>query len=199
MSAPSKSSASEPVKKSATKFVKTEKSASGPVVRPRPGLALRRPAYLYAAVVCFVVFSVVALIQAPRPVPNPPEGIFAFWRYPIVLNDIKRLPAVTIKGSSKSPDLHAVFVLPEDTNQVWLAGDAGTLLHSSDGGKRWTKLPPDASEQKAALSPANDPSPFWSFIPSASAAPAGEPQSNPSSPKSQNASAMSLTGTAAAT
>ena len=116
-------------------------------------LQVSRLTYLIAAAILFVLFTILALMQSPRPVPHPVAGLSdsVFWRYPIVINDIKRLPEIVIIGASTSPTLNAVWASADGKN-VWVAGDSGVLLHSADGGRTWERLPPEQSQQQGAQS-----------------------------------------------
>jgi hypothetical protein len=127
----------------------SRKATKAPDAAPLPGsagiqwsrISLNRLTYLFAASVCFVVLTVLAIVQPPRPTPYPTSFPveFAFWAYPVVVNDIKRLPEVTASGASADPALHAVWV---SGKQVWIAGEDGVLLHSPDAGATWKMLPP---------------------------------------------------------
>lgn len=132
-----------------------------------------RPILIAAA--AFVVFTVVALQQTPQALPHPPAEFFsiAFWRYPVVTNEIRRLPSVLVNGAP-GPNFHAVWIAP-DGNSIWIGGDDGLLLHSRDGGRTWTRLPPDVSGASASIQDRP-----WSLIPSVEAATGdGAPQSAP--------------------
>jgi hypothetical protein len=127
--------------------------------------SLNRGAYLVIASAALVLFTALALIQSPLRAPHPFATVFdlAFWRYPIVVNEIKELPAIVLKGGSNSPDLNAVWVSAKG-DHVWVGGDSGALFHSPDGGSTWEELLPEAS---APSSPqvVSVSSSAWAFIP----------------------------------
>jgi KAP family P-loop domain len=152
---------------------------------PRRQLSLaagNRLIYLFAAGGCFLFFTVLAIIQPSQATPHAPLSIrdWSFWFHPIVLNEIKRLPRVRTSGSPSGPSLNAVWASGKD---IWIAGDDGVLLHSTDEGTSWNRLPeqsgpgvqgsaisnwslvtvvraasvsqPDASQKSQAIDPAN--------------------------------------------
>jgi KAP family P-loop domain len=102
--------------------------------------AANRITYLFAAVACFLVLTLLALVQPPRAVPHPAAmwNGYAFWAYPIVVNDIKRLQRITVSGASTDATLNAVSI---SGNEVWIAGNNGILLRSPDLGKTWKTVP----------------------------------------------------------
>jgi photosystem II stability/assembly factor-like uncharacterized protein len=55
----------------------------------------------------------------------------------------------TAYSSGTSDTLHSVF--PVDTRDVWIAGDSGTLLHTADHGKTFTRCTVDPQESLTGL------------------------------------------------
>ena len=169
----------------------TQSSAASVETRRATG----RVGYLTGAGILFIVFTLLALVQSPRPVPYPEARPwqYTFWRYPIVVHDIKRLPAIVIDG--KSPNLNAVWASPNGPD-VWIAGDEGTLLHSPDGGTKWERLPPDNSQPQNKPAQGSRKEDFWKLIPDATAAqqslaaqkPGGNASPQQSQPQSQQPS-----------
>ena len=85
------------------------------------------------AMVTFGVSTLIALFQSPRD-PYEPLRLDTVrgWMKPLDPGRAKELPRITT-------DLRAVHVDPKDPQKVWVAGNAGTILSSVDGGKTWTK------------------------------------------------------------
>ena len=144
---------------------------SSPEAPPSSAATSRRPRirplfYLVLAAASLVVFTAVALLQSPRPVPHPVSTFLSsdFWRYPIVLNEIKRLQAITVEGSFVSPDLNAVWT-SGDAREVWIGGNSGVLLHSSTGGKAWEKVGPTSSSDADKSSSSSLSPDFWPTLP----------------------------------
>jgi photosystem II stability/assembly factor-like uncharacterized protein len=55
----------------------------------------------------------------------------------------------TAYASGTTDALHSVF--PVDTREVWIAGDSGTLLHTSDHGKTFSRCTVDPNESLTGL------------------------------------------------
>jgi hypothetical protein len=92
------------------------------------------------AMVTFGVSTIVALLQTSRD-PYEPLRLDTIqgWMKPFDPGKAKELSSITA-------DLRAVHVDPKDPQKMWVAGNAGTILHSADGGKTWVK-----QEIKAAV------------------------------------------------
>ncbi|VAW61143.1 hypothetical protein MNBD_GAMMA08-272, partial [hydrothermal vent metagenome] len=93
-------------------------------------LSPRNLLFLFAAFT-FTVSTYLAFTQAPFPTPFKAKVFLSkdWWQYPIEQNAFTRLPVITSSISD-------VFVLPDGKN-IWIVGDNGLILHSSDGGKNW--------------------------------------------------------------
>lgn len=103
---------------------------------------------LAAALLVTLLAGYFAYSQSPRPDPFAAEpGLFSldWWLYPHERNAFRRLPAVGVT-------LNDVFALP-DGEHLWAVGDAGLILHSSDGGRNWRQQAlsstPDAAQAPA--------------------------------------------------
>ena len=151
---------------------------------PSRSLSLNRTAYLFVASAALMLFTALALVQSPLTAPHPFAAVFdlEFWRYPIVVNEIKGLPAIVLKGGSNSPDLNAVWV-SANGDHLWIGGDSGALFHSPDGGTTWEELLPAASSpsEPQVVSVSRSP---WAFIPVVKASSTEELQQIPPSSKS---------------
>lgn len=81
----------------------------------------------------FVVSTAATLMQSPR---DPYERLrldsVRGWLTPVDPARARQLPSITT-------DLNAVHVAPDDPQKLWVAGNAGTILYSADGGKTWTR------------------------------------------------------------
>lgn len=75
-----------------------------------------------------------------RRVGNWDVGRSDWWAYPLERNAFKR---TLVQG-----DLRAVFHLP-GTEQVWVAGQGGLILHSDDGGRSWSQQNPRVENSPA--------------------------------------------------
>ncbi|MFQ5650936.1 MAG: YCF48-related protein [bacterium] len=117
---------------------------------PRPEQTLpprvdRRRRWFGLAMAVFVVCTFAALVQFPRPdaYHAPPTFSATWWRTPIEVNAVARLPVI-------ESDLRDLFVLP-GTEKIWVVGAGSLILHSEDGGRTWEKqavqngLPPAAA------------------------------------------------------
>ncbi|HEX6898904.1 MAG TPA: YCF48-related protein [Thermoanaerobaculia bacterium] len=95
--------------------------------------SLPRWFWFVAALLVFVLSTVVAFRQEPRPdayrQANPLQ--VDWWRYPIEFNADRRLPRVWA-------DLNDVYSL-KGTGHVWVVGNAGLVLHSENYGRHWTR------------------------------------------------------------
>ena len=102
-----------------------------------------RRMWLITAAATFALFTGIALLQPPRSLPHPPADIsaFSFWLFPIATNEIARLPRPLVNGAP-GPTFNAVSITLDGMG-IWVAGDAGILLHSGDGGFTWRQLPPN--------------------------------------------------------
>jgi hypothetical protein len=123
-----------------------------------------------------VIAAGLAANQTPTVDPYDPPALLTWTRFcaPIEFNAAKRLPAI-------ESDLNAIYADPT-TNDVWVVGDAGTFLHSTDSGSSWTQLKiryPSAAKSSSLVAPGSK----WSIIPSAEAAQAqsqkGPPEIDP--------------------
>lgn len=96
------------------------------------------------AMVTFGASTLVTLLQNPRD-PYEPLRLDTIrgWMQPYDPGKAKELPAITT-------DLRAVHVDPKDPQKMWVAGNAGTILYSANGGKTWVKQ----EIQAAVLEPA---------------------------------------------
>lgn len=85
------------------------------------------------AMATFAVSTLVALLQTPRD-PYEPLRLDTIrgWMQPFDPGKAKELPAITA-------DLRGVHADPKDPQKMWVAGNAGTILHSADGGRTWVK------------------------------------------------------------
>ena len=114
----------------------SEKSVRRRASAPRRS---RVPLYRYSsfwitvASIAFGVSTLIAVLQSPR---HPYEPLrldtLGGWLRPIDPGQARALPTITT-------DLRAVHVDPNDPQKVWVAGKGGTILHSADGGKTWTR------------------------------------------------------------
>ena len=94
-----------------------------------PGRALAW-GWLWAAAVLFVVATLVALLQAPRPVPPDRQAMGFSFFHPVERNPIRRLPFI-------ANHLTAVHV-GADGRHVWAVGWYGAIVATDDGGKTWS-------------------------------------------------------------
>lgn len=152
-----------------------------------------------AAIAIFLIStSYFGWLQAPDPNGVNLEHPFSTqsWWYPREQNPARRLPLLP------NVDLHGIFVLPDNTNLIWVVGEAGTIVHSNDGGKSWkvqskiewpSSIVPEIAESSGTennappIPAAPAPAPPAPAAP-APAAPAseGKPEENPSGEKSAN-------------
>src|SRR5262245_57772975 len=125
----------------------------------------------FAAASFMIAAAALAANQIPTADPyNPPGlGTRAWFLAPIEINAVRRLPTI-------DSDLYSVYAHPS-TRDVWIAGRAGTLLHSDDSGSTWKQLKIRYSPQKSSLFPVPPQACQlnWSLIPSAEAAQAQKP------------------------
>ncbi len=84
---------------------------------------------LLAALSLLLTGSWLAFKQSPQPDPFASKTLSDRFLYPLESNAFQRLAKISI-------DLHAVFSLP-DSQSVWAVGNAGLIIHSSDGGVTW--------------------------------------------------------------
>jgi len=82
-----------------------------------------------AALLLFVVGSLVAWWQPPRLFPLEPQTTVEWWLQPLEQNAFQRMPRI---GGS----LRDVFVVP-NTGEVWAVGRWGLIVHSRDQGRTW--------------------------------------------------------------
>lgn len=88
----------------------------------------------WLAVVMFLAATGLAFMQSPRPdtLRAPRKFISsAWWRYPLEWNAASRLPKIEC-------GLNAISITP-GTNQIWVAGNNGMIVTSTDAGRTWTK------------------------------------------------------------
>lgn len=108
----------------------------------RPRLPLYRYSSFWMSVAgaAFMLSTVVALSTSPRD-PYEPLRLDTVrgWLTPFDPGRANELQSITT-------DLRAVHVDPDDPNKVWVAGNAGTILYSADGGKSWNKQEIKAAE-----------------------------------------------------
>ncbi len=103
------------------------------------GSAASSRASLIAAALLFIIASLIAWWQPPRPL-GPEPSLAETLLSPVEINAEDRLPAVGV-------DLGGI-ALSGDGQRAVAVGDSGTILASSDGGQRWTKA---ASSTSAPL------------------------------------------------
>src|ERR1700682_1830848 len=116
-------------------------------------LTLSPVARFWTAVVIFLLASVLALFQVPRPDPLRPPRWFAsggWWRYPLEWNAASRLPKIEC-------GLNAIQAVP-NTSSVWAVGNKGMVVASSDGGRTWTNKNLAQAQAAPAASPTASPS-----------------------------------------
>ncbi len=96
-------------------------------------LGIKQFLTLLPALLVFLLGTVAAYTQAPRPYPFQAVAPFSqdWWLYPVENNAFKRLPVI---GSN----LNDVFVLP-GTRWIWAVGTGGMIVHSKDGGQTWER------------------------------------------------------------
>jgi hypothetical protein len=89
--------------------------------------------WISVAAATFAVSTAIAFFQSPRD-PYEPLRLDTVrgWLKPIDPSRASELPTITT-------DLRAVHVDPKAPQKVWVAGNAGTILYSADGGKTWVK------------------------------------------------------------
>jgi photosystem II stability/assembly factor-like uncharacterized protein len=107
-----------------------------------------------AAVLIFLVASVVAMIQLPRPDALRQPRWFAsttWWRYPLEWNASSRLPKIEC-------GLNAIQAVP-GTSSVWAVGNKGMVVTSSDTGGSWIKKSLERAQAVPTVSPVASPSP----------------------------------------
>lgn len=92
--------------------------------RPRSATAL-----FAAALLLFVIGSLVAWQQPPRLFPLKPQTTAEWWLQPLEHNAFQRMPRV-------GENLNDVFVVPT-TGKIWAVGNDGLIIHSRDGGRTW--------------------------------------------------------------
>jgi photosystem II stability/assembly factor-like uncharacterized protein len=132
------------------------------------------PRWLHAGLLLLVLLAValstwLASMQAPHPDPWRRMGTWDverldWWRYPLERNAFKR---TLVQGN-----LNGVFNLP-GTDQLWVVGQDGLILHSGDGGRTWVQQnPPRGGVAEAPAAVALN---LLGWLPSAQA---GAPQPN---------------------
>ena len=82
-----------------------------------------------AALLLFVVGSLVAWWQPPRLFPLKPQTAAEWWLQLLEDNAFQRMPRI-------SESLNDVLVVPK-TGEVWAVGRNGLIVHSRDGGRTW--------------------------------------------------------------
>jgi hypothetical protein len=102
--------------------------------RTRARVALYRYSSFWfsVAMATFFVSTLLAFLQEPRD-PYEPLRLDTVrgWLTPIDPGKAQELPSLRA-------DLRAVHVDPADSQRVWVAGNAGTIFFSADGGRTWT-------------------------------------------------------------
>lgn len=99
----------------------------------------RVPLYRYSsfwfsvAMATFLLSTLLAWLQDPRD-PYEPLRLDTVrgWLTPVDPGKAEALQTL-------STDLRTVHVDPNDSQKVWVAGNAGTIFFSGDGGRTWTK------------------------------------------------------------
>ena len=124
--------------------------------RPRSATVL-----FAAALLLFVVGSVVAWWQPPRLFPLKPQTAAEWWLQPLEDNAFQRMPRI-------AENLTDVFVVPTTGGEVWAVGGStwhdfirpkvaedkrdGLIVHSRDGGITWERIlvkpGPDKAQQR---------------------------------------------------
>lgn len=101
--------------------------------RPRVPFWSESSFWLTLAMVTFGTSTLVALTQSARDPYEPLRlGALSGWLSPSDPGRAQELPAITT-------DLRAVYAEPKDPRKIWIAGNAGTILYSENGGKSWTR------------------------------------------------------------
>jgi len=113
--------------------------------RPRSATVL-----FAAALLLFVVGSVVAWWQPPRLFPLKPQTTAEWWLQPLENNAFQRMPRI-------DEDLSDVFVVPK-TGEVWAVGEKGLIVHSRDGGRTWKRAKTGFGSSLSTEQPKSSPS-----------------------------------------
>jgi len=97
---------------------------------------------LLAALSLLLTGTWLAFKQSPQPAPFASKTLPDRFLYPLESNAFQRLAKISI-------DVQSVFSLP-DSQLVWAVGDAGLIIHSSDGGITWKQqhYPVDQQQQR---------------------------------------------------
>jgi KAP-like P-loop domain-containing protein/PASTA domain-containing protein len=89
--------------------------------------------WLTLAAAAMLLSTVLLFVQRPwRHANTYPPGAKSWWLDSIEWNSVRGLPVIV-------GNINAVAFEPKST-RVWIAGNAGLLAYSDDGGDRWTKL-----------------------------------------------------------
>ena len=83
--------------------------------------------FLLLAFSILLAGSWLAFNQSPRQNPYAPVSLSDEFLYPIEKNAFQRLAEI-------STSLNDVFALP-NSQQIWAVGNAGLIIHSTDGGE----------------------------------------------------------------
>lgn len=121
-------------------------TAESPSPSPSTTLRRRRPRAPRPSLVGLLVTlcvlaaaTLLALLQAPHPDMHRPLARWDltrldWWAWPLERNAFRRS---VVRGN-----LRDVFALPGEPQQLWVVGEGGLILHSSDGGLSWEQQRP---------------------------------------------------------